>query len=675
MFKIDWQYIRTNVLHGSYIVVAALIGYLYLPDEMLFSVMMPVTGYLVALFYITNGKSLGGLAVGALFGFYGITVLRGMAPSEAVPIAVVYASVLLAEAWAVHVFVRPIDERDLPAFERLSVYGLVILTIMAVGTIVILMAHLLVPTCGLPVTWECFFIGTTGQFLSTLLFSYAVTRNHNHGHHYHWRDFQRQWLPLLSIFLIMLVMVFDRVTFITFDNHKYFLLLFFVFAPFRHRRTAITHYINMIVVMYGFELYLDGLSERAELYPLILNLILFLIAMISTAMIMYHFNDNIQSKSKEARESAKRIEEMFYSTTDILNISTDLLDRSYRLDRFFMKRAFQIALRLFDKYDSASCYYFENDQIVFIDAHNYDVDFLNTLTFFKPELGNKRIIIRNNIETIIQDELQDEYDAYNQKYKPIKHSLSLYTTMENNIFYGMTFDILEGNDDLYTAEDASKMQSFQHFLDNAYEIHRTQYQKDKFLTDIVDALINTLELYDIYTGTHSQDVAFVSRKLAEKVNLERARMTTVYWAAVLHDIGKIGVPEAIINKPGKLTDDEYARVKQHSRHGFDILDKTESLQDIARLVRHHHEHWNGNGYPDGLKETEIPYGSAIIGIADAVSSMLTKRPYSRVRTMDEVKDELRRCRGTQFHPQLADAMIELLDEEDIRAYFQPSTRS
>ncbi|GEM_PF-5539250 len=670
MFQVDWIYIRRNVSHGFFVLAAALIGYLYLPEDSFFSVLMPVTGYAVALFYITKGRTLPGITAGLFFGFFGLTIFREIPINVAIPIALIYALVILGEAAAVHFIVRPIDNKNIPTPERLTLYGLLSLAIVGAGTGLMILSHWVFPRAMLPCDWNCWLIGTGGQFLSLLVFAYTVTRSHDHGHVYRWRDFKAMWFAFLFIGVLVNAMVFDLIPFLNFNDHKYFLFIFFIFAPFKLRRSVITHYVNIIVVAYGIRFYLSGANDSGNLYDVILELNLFLIAMISASLIMYHLNDNIQTRTKEVRDSAKRIEDMFFSTTDILNISSDILDRSYRLDQFFMKRAFKIAQQLFGKYDAASCYYFEDDKIVFIDAVNYDVDFLNTLTFYKPELGNKRIIIRNNIEQIIQNELQTQYNEYNRRYKPIRRSISLYTTMENNTFYGMTFDILEGSDEHYTVDDAKKMEAFQHFLDNAYEIHRTQYQKDKFLTDIVDALIQTLELYDVYTGTHSQDVAFLTQKLCEKVGLSRSRTATVYWASVLHDIGKIGVPDHIINKPAKLTKEEYEAVKQHAINGFDILDNTESLHDIAVLVRHHHEHWDGGGYPDGLQETEIPYGSAIIGIADAVSSMLTKRPYSPIRTIDEVKEELLRCKGTQFHPQLVDATIELLDDTSIQDYFR-----
>ena len=137
----------------------------------------------------------------------------------------------------------------------------------------------------------------------------------------------------------------------------------------------------------------------------------------------------------------------------------------------------------------------------------------------------------------------------------------------------------------------------------------------------------------------------------------------IYYVALLHDIGKIGVPNAIINKPDKLTDEEYEIIKTHPVIGSDILKTISSMPEISIGARSHHERYDGKGYPDGLSGENIPWIARIIGVADSYDAMTSNRSYRRYLPQEKVKSEIIRCRGLQFDPKVADAMIKLIEED------------
>jgi HD-GYP domain-containing protein (c-di-GMP phosphodiesterase class II) len=134
-------------------------------------------------------------------------------------------------------------------------------------------------------------------------------------------------------------------------------------------------------------------------------------------------------------------------------------------------------------------------------------------------------------------------------------------------------------------------------------------------------------------------------------------MDAVRFGSLFHDIGKIGVPDTILTKPGKLDDSEFEAIKRHPADGADIVSHFSRLDATVPLIRHHHERWDGNGYPDRLGGTDIPVEACVVGLADAWDAMTTDRPYRPALTIEEATDEVRRCRGNQFSPNVVDAFF------------------
>ncbi len=173
------------------------------------------------------------------------------------------------------------------------------------------------------------------------------------------------------------------------------------------------------------------------------------------------------------------------------------------------------------------------------------------------------------------------------------------------------------------------------------------------------ALSTTIDAKDSYTQGHSERVALMSRQLAEAAGLDSHTVQRVYLSGLVHDVGKIGVPEAVLTKPGKLTKEEYDLVKMHPETGARILEGIRQMQDLIPGVLHHHESWDGRGYPFGLAGMDIPLFGRILGLADAFDAMSSDRTYRQAMPMHKVLDEVRRCSGKQFDPELADIFVKL----------------
>ena len=174
-------------------------------------------------------------------------------------------------------------------------------------------------------------------------------------------------------------------------------------------------------------------------------------------------------------------------------------------------------------------------------------------------------------------------------------------------------------------------------------------------------LVSLVDLRDSYTGGHSGRVATYARATALRIGLHEGEIDTVVMAALLHDIGKIGVADHVLLKQGKLTDTEFGQIKKHPELGWMALKHLDDFKQASLIVLHHHERLDGAGYPGHLRGNEIPLGSRIISVADSYDALTTNRPYRTARTQEQAVEELLRCAGTQFDTRILNAFIESLD--------------
>lgn len=172
-----------------------------------------------------------------------------------------------------------------------------------------------------------------------------------------------------------------------------------------------------------------------------------------------------------------------------------------------------------------------------------------------------------------------------------------------------------------------------------------------------------IDAKDAYTNGHSTRVAQYSKMIAEKYGKDEEQQKNIYFIALLHDVGKIGIPDQIINKPTKLSDEEYAIIKGHPAIGYNILKNIEELPAIAIGARFHHERYDGKGYPLGMAGQDIPEIARIIAVADAYDAMTSNRSYRELMPQEKVKEEIRKGKGTQFDPVFADIMLALIEAD------------
>ncbi|MBQ6442508.1 MAG: response regulator [Lachnospiraceae bacterium] len=195
------------------------------------------------------------------------------------------------------------------------------------------------------------------------------------------------------------------------------------------------------------------------------------------------------------------------------------------------------------------------------------------------------------------------------------------------------------------------------------EVQKKTAELESLSLHVVHTLAKTIDAKDAYTNGHSERVAEYSKEIARRYGYDEDRQEEIYMMGLLHDVGKIGVPDTVINKPGRLTDEEFDLIKKHPMKGAEILATVSEMPKLVTGARWHHERFDGRGYPDGLKGEDIPEEARIIAVADAYDAMTSHRSYRDIIPQDHVKSELEKGKGSQFDERFAQIMLEMIAED------------
>ena len=214
----------------------------------------------------------------------------------------------------------------------------------------------------------------------------------------------------------------------------------------------------------------------------------------------------------------------------------------------------------------------------------------------------------------------------------------------------------------WTKEDLKLLEHLSNQLSVAIENARLYEELKRTFFETSQALAEAIEMRDPYTGGHTQRVMNYSIAIAEEMGLSKEEIEKIKISAILHDIGKIGIEDSILRKPSALNDEELKKMMEHPQIGEEIVKKVSSLRDIALIIRAHQERFDGKGYPDGLKDGEIPLAARIIAVADTFDAMVTDRPYRKGMPVSAALEELKKKRGIQFDPDVIDAFLKAFEK-------------
>jgi Response regulator containing a CheY-like receiver domain and an HD-GYP domain len=195
------------------------------------------------------------------------------------------------------------------------------------------------------------------------------------------------------------------------------------------------------------------------------------------------------------------------------------------------------------------------------------------------------------------------------------------------------------------------------------EVAKKTKENEQLFLNVVSSLAGAIDAKDPYTNGHSNRVATYSKMIAQRYGYDTKEQSDIYIMGLLHDVGKIGISDLVINKRGRLTDDEFAAIKRHPEIGSQILKNIKEMPKLSIGARWHHERFDGTGYPDGLAGEEIPEEARIIAVADAYDAMSSTRSYRKSMSQADIRNEILKGSGTQFDPRFAEIMLKMIDED------------
>ncbi len=257
------------------------------------------------------------------------------------------------------------------------------------------------------------------------------------------------------------------------------------------------------------------------------------------------------------------------------------------------------------------------------------------------------------------------YDTVDKKSRFKTRSILAVPLSAKGKIIGVAEVLNKKGGETFTEEDIELFETLARHASVAMENAKLYQEINDLFYSSIKSLVTAIEAKDKYTRGHTERVTKYSISIAKEMNLEENDIKNLELAAMLHDIGKIGIPDKVLLKPGKLTDEEYEMIKTHPSKGAEILMHIKSMKNILPGIRHHHERYDGRGYPDGLSGENIPLSARIIAVADSFDAMVTDRPYRKGLPIEEAIRRLKENKGTQFDPNAVDTFIKLLNEEKV----------
>lgn len=376
------------------------------------------------------------------------------------------------------------------------------------------------------------------------------------------------------------------------------------------------------------------------------------------------YQEKLNHRVKDLQQDFNELYEAYPKILDFLSHSN--LSK-FNQEKDFLVSTFRLFNNLIVESDYGSLYIIEDHQVRFIDAIGHNLKLLKSITFdhraFAIDHGDFQVI--KDFEKTFKDEDISEAEDYILKKAtlPIKEALMFHVPLTDKRKICIAMDIRKGSPLEFSDLSLVKIKAFQHIIRTYYQNHELKTLKESLTTDIAMSLTNLLKIHDEYTTDHSEQVAAMALRIGETMDLDDSQLQDLYYASLLHDIGKVIIPNKILNKKEPLTLKEFNEIKRHPIIGYEATNDLENLASISKYIRHHHERYDGFGYPDQLKGEEIPLISRIITVADAYDAMISKRPYRQALSKSEAIHELIKHKNTQFDKKIVDVFIQLINRK------------
>ncbi|MDN5342644.1 MAG: hypothetical protein PWP28_1519 [Oceanotoga sp.] len=371
--------------------------------------------------------------------------------------------------------------------------------------------------------------------------------------------------------------------------------------------------------------------------------------------------DEIESMNEEIEDSYKENQKLMNKMENLISISTKIFQQTDKKN--FLVEVFDNLFEFIPEADYGIISTVEQDRIIFLKSKGHDLKGLNSLKISINDYDfKKNVEIIKNTKTI--NKISTKYPQLPNHLKNIYKTLFIPIRTENKFYGNITLHTSYESKSNFTSESFRFAEFFYSFIKMFMTLKEFDEIETKTQTDIIISLIKMIEYKDKYTKGHSENVAKLAKKMAIEMNLPEKEIQKIYLAGLVHDIGKVLIKDEILNKPGKLTPEEFDEIKKHPLYAYEVLNKMTSMKEIAKIVKHHHERCDGKGYPDGLKCDQIPIYSKILSIVDTWDAMTSNRIYRNKLTKEQALEELYKCKKTQFDENIVEIFSSMIKKEE-----------
>lgn len=374
-------------------------------------------------------------------------------------------------------------------------------------------------------------------------------------------------------------------------------------------------------------------------------------------------NQELNALNEELEMSYQEINRISVDLENVIDIVSKINAYSFENRTTFFSNLLETIINLLPEVDFGTVFLVKDSIGEIIDTHGHNLEKLKTVKLYInkfPEFDDFHFIndFYNFLNNITNDNIKDDFSKI---FKPIKKSILMKFNNDDKFVGGIFLDIEKNSENDFSKRTQRIIDSFGNMASAFFSIQNYNILQNNFQKEIIISITQLLDIHDSYTKGHSQGVAEISKKIAEEFNIKENIVKKIYWAGIVHDIGKILIPTTILNKSSKLTTEEFEEIKKHPVYGYKAIANSPELSDVANFVLYHHERWDGQGYPHGLKEEEIPLASRILAIADAWDAMRTDRSYRKKLTKEEARNQIIKNVGKQFCPKVCEIFIKNID--------------
>ncbi len=389
-------------------------------------------------------------------------------------------------------------------------------------------------------------------------------------------------------------------------------------------------------------------------------------------------NEELEAMNEELESMYQEQEELINKLENLIKLSSEIVKGAYESSNedAFLRDLLNKAVDMIPEAKYGSISLVENGKWRFVHAVGHDINRLKEMDFRKEDFidvrrSSRAEMIENGVYLV---QRTSRKTAEGMEPRTAKEFLSatrrvsktlIVQLRADDVFLGhLTVDIPEGSEEEFSGDSVKVFSALGNIASAFLAFRRLAKLNETFQREIILSMIHVVEMHDPYTKGHSENVAKLSRMIASAMGLNDEEISRAYWAGLVHDLGKLLVPGEILRKSSRLSEDEFSVIKMHPVWGYEVLIYSEHLRDIAVYTRHHHERWDGKGYPDGLRGDSIPLISRIISVADTWDAMRSDRAYRKALPIDAAASEMEKAAGKQLDPDVVQVFLELVRRGD-----------